>query len=174
MLTTNYDAMIEYVYRAKSMPITKATTVDLSEVNYVLCGNKKSVLFKVHGDVDSRAHELVFTQKSYDEQYAKSEDLYKTLYTIVRTKQLFFIGCSITLDRTVNVVKEVWDETGQNLHLGIVSVEDSTDKKIRESLIDNRIRELSEFGVEAIIYPETHHNAVKLVFEKLLIDTKTP
>ena len=164
MLTTNFDTMIERVYLEKRLSIPTATINDTKKLDLVLNGHGKSLLFKVHGDVDS-SDDMVFTKESYDKKYEESASLYKALYTIIRTKKLFFIGSSLTVDRTINMVQEVSRTTKRDPHLGITSV--SLNMKT-----DERIRELSDIGIEAILYPKGHYNVLNTIFNKLKTDIK--
>ncbi len=165
ILTTNYDAVIERVYATKQIYLQPATTIDMTPVNSALDRSRNGVLFKLHGDINANPKSIIFTRSSYYENYDKSKQLYNTLYNIVQNNILFFVGCSLTIDRSMKVVKAVKDDNvGKHLHLGITNVNGQS--------VDDRIQYLADIGIEAILYPDGEHKSVKLVFDQLIKDVK--
>lgn len=95
VLTTNYDRIIEIVYRSARVPFDNGfgpTQVQLTDQTFQR--NRRS-LFKVHGDIGSMhfAYDgIVFTERQYDEAYREGGPLRRALTEFMAGRMLFFLG----------------------------------------------------------------------------------
>lgn len=167
VITTNYDMIIETVYQNHNLPFKHHLSPgNLSLLNQIMNqGNVKHAIYKAHGEInddtiDSKA--LVFTKRSYDEKYASDSDLVKELKRLYSGNKMFFLGCSLQDDRTLDILEKVVEQG--NTHYAIIPC--------KKNKIDKRIRELSEkYKIRVIVYPEKQHESVRIILEELLKKT---
>ena len=164
VLTTNYDEAIETVYPGRGcipFPI-------LDHTNGYLVGHSTRLrdtpcVFKLHGTVSGRMLDcstLVLTEGQYSEHYAEGGEVRKALMEFVERRSLFFLGCSLNADRTVEVLKQA---AGTNtIHYAIAEC-GNTDP-------DNRVGRLAAAHIRTILYENGKHDSVRAVLERLRDD----
>lgn len=159
MLTTNYDDLIERVYREHSVQFQVEYGASIAAVKF---GELSGVphLFKLHGRA-SDAKGRVLTSQDYDREYGSPLDMTKmlpqTLSAIFGLKSVLFLGCSMASDRTMEVLA--------NLCLpGLFALLSLPTK--RKDAVALR-RRLSELGVQAMYYPAGQHSWVELFLRGL-------
>jgi len=123
-------------------------------LNWALRSQNQRTLYKFHGDI-SEVGNLVLTKESYDQYYDIKSNLVKELYLCFKQKNILFLGCSLKNDRTMTVLQNVLED-------GIVNyaIIDCESEKRREKL-----RELGDRGIRAILYPSGHHESVRIILE---------
>ena len=164
VITTNFDTIIEHTYQQYDKSFNHVLLPIQPElIRQNLLQNKKHVLYKVHGEITDNIDysSIIFTKKQYDSNYDFENAMVKGLRDCFKSGMMFFLGCSLQQDRTINELKKVV-EFGVS-HFGIV------DCKIEER--DKRIKFLSDYNIRTILYPNNHHEAVRIILEQLLKDT---
>lgn len=166
VLTTNFDRLIERVYRQTwDIPDFESLSPASKHLrNRAIRFRNAPCLFHLHGAVtDGMVEEetLVLTAAQYDRHYGPESETIKALETFVKGRSLLFLGCSLDRDRTMDVLRKT-AEPGYD-HYAIVSCPPGSQ--------DMRVRQLSELCIRAIVYPDREYDAVRIVMEQLLHDT---
>ena len=164
IITTNYDLIIENVYRlvcnGLNMPVLLPGKIEL--INQYLKQKNRPVIYKVHGEIQKDAIDydsIIFTKDQYNRKYVKDGQLVKELKESFASNMMFFLGCGLEKDRTLEVLKMI--STPGIGHYGIISC--------KEDEMDERIGQLGEdYHIRVICYPENKHEAVRIILEKLL------
>lgn len=165
VLTTNFDETLETVYKEYGHQFQRVSDPVHQELleqflrNQNICG-----LFKMHGTVTGNLIEygnIVFTSVQYDLHYKKGSSLISALKACFEKRLMFFLGCSLEDDRTMDILKEVIVQ-GVN-HYTII--------ECKKSKKDEKIRELGDKSIRAILYEQGRHEAVRVILEHLLEET---
>lgn len=145
--TTNYDHIIENAF----LTINRSQIKVLSNSNYVdleaFFRNRTPVLFKIHGDIDAPADDIILTESSYEKQYGDSSEFVSILSENIKKNVLLFLGTSFSDSFLVNILKKPIFPQGSNINpnLAIVGVRDKT-----EILPLNK--KLGEMNITSIFY----------------------
>jgi WD40 repeat protein len=164
VLTTNFDKAIETVYSergTRNFEVLDPTKHRLRKLA-VRMGNVPCV-FKLHGTVAGGMTDydtLVFTKTQYDWHYAEGGDVCVALTELVGNRGMLFLGCSLQKDKTVDVLRKVAREGA--FHYAIVPC------KAHE--VDDRVGELADMGISAIVYEDGKHDSVRAVLQRLVDD----
>lgn len=164
VITTNFDQTLETVY--KYHPIYKVFEHNqLSLLNqYLSQTTNYPGIFKLHGTVSGDFIEydnIVFTEKQYKKFYGDGSTLTESLTKCLKQKTILFLGCSLSQDRTMDILKNVIEE-GKSYYTII---------NCKKSERDQKIKELGNKHIRAIIYEGDHHEAVRVILEHLLEET---
>ena len=165
VLTTNFDETLETIYRECGHPFQTTFLPGHPELLRQLmlkggvCG-----LFKLHGTVTGELIEyekIVFTQAQYDRHYGKDSPLTRELKACFENRMMLFLGCSLDSDRTMELLQEVI-HPGSSYYT-VISCEPSER--------DEKVKQLGEKHIRAILYEKDHHEAVRVILEHLLEET---
>ena len=165
VLTTNFDETLETVYKEYGHQFQRVSDPVHQELleqflrNQNVCG-----LFKMHGTITGNLIEyrdIVFTSVQYDLHYKKGAPLISALKACFEKRLIFFLGCSLKDDRIMDILKEVIVQ-GVN-HYTII--------ECKKSKKDEKIRELGDKSIRAILYEQGRHEAVRVILEHLLEET---
>lgn len=165
VLTTNFDETLETVYRESVHPFQTVFLPGHPELLRQLmrqgdvCG-----LFKLHGTVTDKLIEyekVVFTRAQYDQHYGKRSPLTRELKACFKNRIMFFLGCSLENDRTMDLLQDVI-QPGDTYYTIINCAISERDEKIRL---------LGSKHIRAILYEEGRHEAVRVILEHLLEET---
>ncbi|TVT37861.1 SIR2 family protein [Hymenobacter setariae] len=166
VFTTNFDHVLEHVYTEEGMPF-----------EFVLRGNQyleraaqtydrtRPSLLKLHGD-EQAPSQRVFTREEYDRAYADESFLRRELGRAVSgTDSLLFLGCSLTSDRTMAVLRAVAQaDAGEPEHYAFLPYDANT-HQVRENF-------LADHGIYPIWYdaptPADHDEAIEALLVGLL------
>lgn len=118
IVTTNFDTVIEDLFREKGQPLDgymHGTQAGNNFVQRLLRGER--CILKLHGDA-GQDNTHVFTQAQYQvayggaggEPFAFQNQLPKALRQIFISHSLLFLGCSLEQDKTLDLFKSVVDE----------------------------------------------------------------
>jgi hypothetical protein len=168
VVTTNFDLVIERSFRQSDK--TPRVYTGLSHEGFFNDTiNGHSSILKIHGDCLDRTRRIL-TKIEYDSHYGDRVDLDKPLVSvfdrIYMQKKLFFMGCSLSTDRTMEVFKLIKDrerrrgtETVQHIAL----LEDcSTKDRV------NREKELVDtYGIYPIWFPPGAFSSIEIVLKAL-------
>lgn len=165
VLTTNFDETLETVYKEYGYPFQRVSDPIHQELLEQFLRNQNTCgLFKMHGTVTGNLIEysdIVFTSAQYDLHYKKGSPLISALKACFEKRLMFFLGCSLEDDRTMDILKKVIVQ-GVN-HYTIIGC--------KKSKKDEKIRELGEKSIRAILYEQGRHEAVRVILEHLLEET---
>jgi len=159
VITTNFDKILEKIFQSEECPfLEKVVLRHLTEwqARKIKRGNLH-YLIKVHGCV-SAPDEVVMTEEQYNALYSKPEGLMhiQRLRDILGSNTLLFLGCSLNVDRTVKLLREV----GLGDHYAIMEMNgEANDPAFRE-----RKRYMSnELRMHCIWYPKGEHHYVEKI-----------
>ena len=165
VLTTNFDETLETVYREDGHPFQTVFLPGHQELLRQLMrqGGVRG-LFKLHGTVTGGLIEyekIVFTQTQYDRHYGKESPLTRELKDCFKNRMMLFLGCSLESDRTMELLQEVI-QPGDSYYT-VISCEPSER--------DEKVKQLGEKHIRAILYEKNRHEAVRVILEHLLEET---
>ena len=106
VLSTNLDDVLEYAYAAVDQRFDEVLIGPRIEKYRMLTTSNKRLLLKIHGDchdVEGR----VLGVAEYDAAYAAHAPTRESLALICRSHVLLWIGCSLGVDRTLTLMKDV-------------------------------------------------------------------
>lgn len=119
----------------------------------------------MHGTVTGNFIEyenIVFTSAQYDRHYGKDSQLIHDLKACFGKRLMFFLGCSLEKDRTMDIRQDTIIK-GVN-HYAVIGC--------NKSEKDEKIRKLGEKYIRVILYEQGRHEAVRVILEHLLEETK--
>jgi hypothetical protein len=164
IITTNFDDLIERVFKGGSRDFDQVRSgKSLNEVIRLMpMGNK--LLVKLHGSCDLVA-ERVLLKSEYDAAYSDGNEVRNFFNRILFGQSLLFIGCSLSVDRTIQAMIEVVDEyKAETLprHYAFLELKDIDDRVARK-------KELARANIFPIWYPEGDHDeSVEALFTLML------
>ena len=121
----------------------------------------------MHGDIGTETitcSSIIFTERQYNDAYQEYSKVVQVLKRWFQNRSLFFLGCSLKQDKTMNLLNKIVAlEPGLN-HFTIIDC-------IENKMYD-RLKKLGDdYGIQAIVYPPNKHEAVRIILEKLLKET---
>lgn len=154
IVTTNFDTVIEDLFREKAQPLDGYMHGMQAGNNFVqrLLRGERCIL-KLHGDA-GQANTHVFTQVQYREAYGGAEgepfafqnQLPRALRQIFISHSLLFLGCSLEQDKTLDLFKSVVDEAAFEIpdHFALLNEPATQQERARKEarLLQLRIRPL--------------------------------
>lgn len=160
IITTNYDRLLENAFLLNGNPFDYTMTPTRVNVSKAAQQQKSHVLFKLHGDLSHTLDEdIVLTRKQYEEAYKEGSLAREYIYSILKSRMLFFLGCSLYQDMIVQILKNL-NINSNFKHYALVSC--------KKEDLDNRRKELDDLGIRAIMYPEKKHEAVEILLKEIL------
>lgn len=105
VLTTNLDGIIETVYADQERRFSQVLIGERIARFRSLSGSQTSFLLKLHGD-SREADGRVLGTAEYDRAYADGSALSEEICSILKTKSVLFLGCSLGPDRTVRLIAD--------------------------------------------------------------------
>lgn len=164
VVTTNFDNLLERCYKDEETAFTKSICgSESSELRRLLNGEKK-LLLKLHGDAETE-NGRILTKSEYDRHYSGTDTLTKTMGLLADRFSLLFMGCSLTVDRTLTALKEHVDSEGHvNLprHYAFLPAPDSETARIERQQL------LVDYHIYPIWYPSgTHDESISALLLKL-------
>ncbi|HYI01143.1 SIR2 family protein [Hyalangium sp.] len=167
IITTNFDRVIERVFKDASKPLDSVWGARFGAIRNALFTQARYLL-KLHGDAYDET-ERVLTQAEYDQHYGDIQDplrpLPYALKAIFSSATLLFLGCSLTVDRTIKILGQLSSQPVAPEHYAIVEAPDSQeDFRLRR-------RALSGLRIVPIWYPRARHHSVEVLLRALCSPT---
>ncbi len=167
ILTTNFDGLIERVYEDSDEDDQGIDRVingrGLDEVLRQIAGGTR-LLVKLHGDC-RQASERIVLKDEYDVAYADEDTVGNFFNRVVFGQTLLFLGCSLSADRTVSMMKQVVaDNSSDTLprHYAFLGLREDDDRVARK-------KHLSEANIFPIWYEaDEDDESIEALFTKLL------
>ena len=173
VITTNYDNILETVYEIAGYPFDWSFLPGHTGLlNRLRREGGARVLYKLHGTIVGEHidyERFVFTKSQYDKHYDKNSPLTKELKEYFEDKVMLFLGCSLNNDRTMELLQEVIEsgiESGSESGIDYYTI---ISCKLSER--DEKIRQLGDKHICAILYEGDRHEAVRVILEHLLEET---
>lgn len=161
-LTTNLDDVLEAAYEASERRLIHVLAGRDIERYRKLHAQGKPTLLKLHGDC-RRDDGRVLGVSEYDLAYANGAPCREALALIYRTRPLLWLGCSLAMDRTVGLIRDVADFDARiPRHFAFVQL--PTDDAARV----NRERELSQCHIFPIWYDGDHDESIETLLVGIL------
>ncbi|MDR2565708.1 MAG: CHAT domain-containing protein [Bifidobacteriaceae bacterium] len=169
VITTNFDRFLESRLFTGHLAFDNRIIGPAqlrAEREHLIRGNPRW-LVKWHGCV-SAPDEVVFTTASYDKHYGPSNgsQTARFLGEFFRSRPMLFLGCSLSADRTLDLLTAI-AKNDTRPHYALVPRAEDPAKFAADG------RRLSNAGIRAIWYPAGQHEYVR-VFLEALIPSATP
>ncbi|KCZ73515.1 hypothetical protein ANME2D_00583 [Candidatus Methanoperedens nitroreducens] len=164
IITTNFDDVIKRCYEAANLSFLEILLgANARELPRYL-GEGSKVLIKLHGKANSR-HSRVLTYTEYQRHYREGNCLLNVIEAI-STKTLLFIGCSLVVDRTIQVLTQLVETKGHDVairHYALLSIGEDEDRLARRD-------HLAMANIFPIWYPadEDHDECIEALLWKLI------
>lgn len=158
VITTNYDNVLEIAYKNFDIHFEKALGSRIDDYAHLMRGNA-NVLMKLHGDLYI-PRSRVLTKEEYDAVYIPEGDYVSTLKDIYRNNQLLFLGCSLDMDRTMDVFSDCGLPNRPHFALLPAPAIDGDNRDIANSVRERDVF-LSSIGINAIWYTGQHSEAIQ-------------
>lgn len=169
IITTNYDRILEEAannlgthYQLNPLlPCLKGQVTTAIQEN-------RRCLIKLHGSIEETSS-MIFSKSQYDMFYGNPNN-YDTNYfplqlqNIFNGKSILFIGCSLTNDRTMDILTHCIEKNKQIKHFAIVELPDNENKEIEQR------NQLSSLGIIPIYFPKEDYDSIDLLLEYLARD----
>lgn len=154
VVTTNFDNVLERSYRDDGSEFSEVIRgSDAAELRRLLLRDQK-ILLKLHGRADT-ANGRILTKSEYDRHYAGENTLGKTLGLLSDRFSFLFMGCGLTVDRTLNALREHVEKVGHdNLprHYAFLEAPETEHARIA------RQQQLVDYHIYPIWYPKGMHD----------------
>jgi hypothetical protein len=163
VVTTNFDNVLERCYRDENAAFPDAIRgSDATEIRRMLAG--KRLLLKLHGRADSELGRIL-TKTEYDRHYSGVNALTKTLGLLADQFSFLFMGCGLTVDRTLKALRAHVEKEGHEAlprHYAFLPAPEREDARIA------RQKELVDYHIYPIWYPNgTHDESISALLLKL-------
>lgn len=172
VITTNFDFVADEAYELEGMPFGSKAVGLHDEFTFLTSVPKGTrCLLKLHGNINNQNHR-VLTHEEYEQAYGDdnvisfNNHIPKLLKRIYLSYSLFFVGCSMNIDRTVQTFQKiVEEETAQKVpeHYALLEVPDDEDayQALKQRMI--------ACNVKPIWYPSGEHQLVEKFLSLLII-----
>ena len=168
LITTNLDRIQEEVFRSYGVPFDAALNPADEKMLEVLNQRRAHGILYLHGCVSGDLTDydkLVFSKTQYERHYGENSPLVRELKRWMSGVQLFFLGCSLRNDRTLDILRKVYGKNNRLEHFAILDLKDE-DKDFTA-----RMKQLEDdYGIRAILYPEGKHETVRILLIRLIND----
>jgi hypothetical protein len=164
VVTTNFDNALERSYQNADKPFTeKLTGADSHQIRRRMLADER-ILLMLHGKATSGRNRIL-TQGEYDLHYTNGATLASTIHALCDSHNLLFLGCSLTVDRTLTAIKAKVEEVGHdNLPRHYAFLQEPATEELRLQRQD----ELAECHIYPIWYPaDTHDESIEALLVKL-------
>lgn len=164
VITTNFDSVLEYVYKKRGHEFKEVFGPGKNELLLTALREKnEGALFKLHGTIKDGFvdySKIVLTESQYRRHYSDDSVLTGSLQECFRDKLLLFLGCSLKQDLTMELLRKI-------LRPGIKNY---TIINCSKNERDERVRQLGDLNIRAIVYEGNRHEAVRIILEHLSED----
>ena len=147
MLTTNFDQVLEQVFKAAGRPFEDVVVGPSPDKTVAAIHLNRQTLLKIHGDAQDRTFR-VFTEQEYCKGYEASAAQEVTLSSLAwlwfTNRPLLFLGCSLEKDRTVRVLGEIHNRLPGLRHYAVLATYYSSRRR------EQREKRLRELGISPL------------------------
>lgn len=165
-ITTNFDRVLEKAYEtdAKSF-VEKVSGLGQAGAFFRAIPAGERYLLKLHGNLDNAA-ERVLNKAEYDTAYGNDGNIHfdfplpKLLKRLFTSYSFFFIGCSLSADRTIQTFMCVAQLEGQDNLPNHYALLPCPSDRAKRNVIEQR---LADAHITPIWYPDGEHEYVEQV-----------
>lgn len=165
IITTNFDSILEEIFLKNEKPFEHVSVGPKNDFSKYLSRGIHA-LFKIHGDIYN-SKERVLTKAEYDICYGSEVANFNTLIPkfikhVSTSYCLLFLGCSLTQDRTMSVLKKIKDghlQEGLSLpeHFALLSLPETESERVA------REKQLIRHSIYPIWYPKDEHEYIEYI-----------
>lgn len=163
LITTNFDAVLEAVYQRSELQgfeevLLGGNGLDLPRA----LGEGRRTLVKLHGSAN-RSRDRILTKSEYDAHYGAEGQL-QSVVEAISTRTLLFLGCSLSVDRTLKSLETLVRERGvENLpkHYAFLRLDNEEERLERRDM-------LARCNIYPIWYTGDHDECLEALLEKLV------
>jgi hypothetical protein len=166
VITTNFDRLLESSFEQAGMKFEDVAYGASPDVAARALKESSRCLLKIHGDViDGR--DRVLTGAQYAQAYGGRQSavpeapLACYLSRIWAYRNVLFVGCSLSADRTMEVLKMAFAADATMKHYAILPLPYANEQ------LPARRRFLSERGIRPIWYKTEQHHEVEVIIKSL-------
>ena len=164
VVTTNFDNVLDRCFAdAEQAFAERISGADSQLIKRKLTAGER-FLMKLHGTATS-GRGRILTQREYEMHYSDGNTLQRTVGALCDTHNILFIGCGLSVDRTLTALKaHVNVEGHDNLpkHYAFLPEPETEGERIR------RQRDLAECHIYPIWYPrDSHDESIEALLIKL-------
>lgn len=137
-LTTNFDYVLDQIYNDSDARFDAVLSGErLREAPRRLAGNPHCLL-RLHGEADT-AIDRVLTKSEYDTVYGQEGAYRHIIGAVVNSTSLLFLGCSLTIDRTLSTLIQLRQEAQvvAPKHYAFLPLKAGLDRAARRSELGN-------------------------------------
>lgn len=164
VVTTNFDDVIKRCYGAVGMTFSEEMSGGEALELPRKLGAGRRVLLSLHGRATS-AKGRILTAKEYEQHYGTGDGLQNAIEAICGST-LLFMGCSLTVDRTLLAMRKLVEAKGHDnvtRHYALLAAPKSDNEKIE------RRDQLVASNIYPIWYPDgTHDESIESILWALL------
>jgi hypothetical protein len=161
VITTNFDSVLTRCYDQFNLSFEEVLLgADAEEFPRAL-GENKRVLVKLHGKANS-SKKRILTKSEYDQHYDNEKGL-ETVIEAISNRTLLFLGCSLTVDRTLQCLARIVERKGhENVprHYAFLKLSEGDDRLARRD-------QLAAANIYPIWYTDDHDESIEALLEKL-------
>ena len=106
VVTTNFDDVLQVLYKISGESFDRVLTGQKLDEFHELKNSKETMLIKLHGDCRSEADRVLLSHE-YEAAYGSGGVAGGLLSSIFRNQNILFLGCSLTVDRTMDLMKGI-------------------------------------------------------------------
>lgn len=164
IITTNYDTILEtaaikFGNKAAFKTLLPCLT---GQMTRAIQDNSRCIM-KMHGSVEETSS-MIFGEAQYEEFYGRDKPLPMFLETFFGGRSILFVGCSLTKDKTIDVLSKCVNRNSKVMHYAIVELPQIPDEEVKQR------NYLSSLGIEPIYYPKGDYESVELLLEYIAED----
>lgn len=161
VVTTNFDNVLNRCFENAKFNFEEELLGPNAEELPRALGENRRVLVKLHGKANSSRNRIL-TKSEYDNHYQNDQAL-ESVIEAISNSTLLFLGCSLTVDRTIQCLKRIIDKKGpENVprHYAFLKLNEGEDRIARKNL-------LAEANIFPIWYTDDHDESLEALLEKL-------
>lgn len=164
IVTTNYDSLLKVIYENNNKSFNHYL-FDLNAIEFPrLLSSGQRVLLQLHGTHTTKAKRIL-TVDEYNRHYNENNTISNCIYQLF-SKSILFLGCSLSVDRTIKTLQEIVSERGSdNLarHYAFLSLD-----KMSDADRIKRQEELAKANIFPIWYDDDHDECIEALLELLI------
>lgn len=162
VITTNFDNVIDRCYSAENINFDEILIGKDALLLPKILAEGKTVLLKLHG-VATNTRGRILTKEEYISHYQESRGLIDVI-EVLSHNSLLFLGCSLTVDRTILCLRELMHQKGHSnmpRHYAFLKLENEAERISRQ-------KELAKANIFPIWYTDDHNECLEALLEKLI------
>ena len=161
VVTTNFDSVLNRCYENANFNFEEELLGPVAEELPKALGENKRVLVKLHGKANSSRNRIL-TKDEYDKHY-QDEQALESVIEAISNRTLLFLGCSLTVDRTVQCLARIVARRGHEhvpRHYAFLKLNEGEDRLVRRD-------QLVAANIYPIWYTDDHDESIEALLEKL-------